>query len=202
MLLGNRVMSDERRQTYYTTLAAEAARLQRLIETLLDFGRVEAGQYRFNELDAAALVRDVVDDIAPQARQSGTAIALDGTDDAIVIRADYRALAVALRNVIDNAIKYSPGQPTVRVQCRIDRDRAAIRVIDRGVGIPRSEQHAIFGKFVRGRTAIDANITGTGVGLAIVHQIVTAHGGEIVVQSEPGAGSTFTLLLPVANAAH
>lgn len=197
MLGSNRVTSEERRHQYYQALSAEAARLQRLIETLLDFGRAEAGgRYRFNNLDAAALVREVVDDIAPQARQSGKAIELDGADHAIPIRADHNALAVALRNVIDNAIKYSPGEPTVRVRCRQDRDRAAICVIDNGVGIPRSEQQAIFGKFVRGRTAVDANITGTGVGLAVVHQIITAHGGEIRLQSEPGRGSTFTLLLP------
>ena len=197
MLSSDRATSHERRHTYYKTLAAEAARLQRLIETLLDFGRVEAGgRYSFDDLDAAALVREVVDDIAPQARLSGKAIEIAGGDRTIRIRADHSALAVALRNLIDNAIKYSPGQPTVRVQCRRDGGRAAICVIDQGVGIPRSEQQAIFGKFVRGRTAIDANIKGTGVGLAVVHQIVTAHGGEVLLHSEPGRGSTFTLLLP------
>ena len=197
MLDGERVPNDERRHVYYKTLAAEAARLQRLIETLLDFGRIEAGgRYRFGELDAAALVREVVNEIAPRARQSGKAIELDGAEEAIPIRADHSALGVALRNLIDNAIKYSPGEPTVRVQCRKDRDGAAICVIDTGVGVPQSEQQAIFKKFVRGRTAIDANIKGTGVGLAVVHQIVAAHGGEVLLHSEPGRGSTFTVLLP------
>jgi signal transduction histidine kinase len=74
-----------------------------------------------------------------------------------------------------------------------------ISVVDRGVGIPPSEHRSIFGKFVRGRGAIDANITGTGVGLAIVQRIVSAHGGEVRVESEPGQGSTFTLLLPGAH---
>ena len=199
MLDSDRVTNDQRRHQYYKTLSAEAARLQGLVETLLDFGRAEAGgRYRFDDLDAAALVREVVDDIAPHARESGKAIELEGADNAIRIRADHSALAIALRNLIDNAIKYSPGERTVRVECRRDRDRAAICVIDNGVGIPRSEQQAVFGKFVRGRTAVDANIKGTGVGLAIVQQIVTAHGGEILLQSEPGRGSTFTLLLPAS----
>ena len=117
----------------------------------------------------------------------------------MLVRADQSALSVALSNLIDNAIKYSPGEPTVWVRWRKDQDRAAISVVDRGVGIPRSEQQSIFGKFVRGRAALDANIKGTGVGLAIVQQIVAAHGGEIRVESEPGRGSTFTLLLPAAN---
>ena len=199
MLDSDRVTSDQRRHQYYKTLSAEAARLQGLVETLLDFGRAEAGgRYRFADLDAAALVREVVDDIAPQARQSGKAIEIEGADNAIRIRADHSALAIALRNLIDNAIKYSPGERTVRVGCHRDRDRAAICVIDNGVGIPPSEQQAVFGKFVRGRSAVDANIKGTGVGLAIVQQIVTAHGGEILLQSEPGRGSTFTLLLPAS----
>jgi signal transduction histidine kinase len=85
----------------------------------------------------------------------------------------------------------------VSVQCRRENDRAAISVVDRGLGIPRSEQQAIFRKFVRGRAAIDTNIKGTGVGLSMVQQIVLAHGGEIRLDSEPGRGSTFTLVLPI-----
>ncbi len=182
-------------------LAAEAARLQRLVETLLNFGRMEAGaaRYRFVDLDAAALVREVVDDIQPAAHESGKAIDIDGPAVDIRVRADQSALSVALRNLIDNAIKYSPGEPTVWVRWRKDQDYAAICVVDRGVGIPQSEQQSIFGKFVRGRAALETNIKGTGIGLAIVQQIVAAHGGEIRVESEPGRGSTFTLLLPAAN---
>jgi signal transduction histidine kinase len=201
MLDADRVPTDGRRHQYYRLLAAEAARLQRLVETLLNFGRMEAGaaRYRFVDLDAATLVREVVDDIQPAAHESGKAIDIDGPADDIRVRADQSALSVALRNLIDNAIKYSPGEPTVWVRWRKDQDYAAICVVDRGVGIPRSEQQSIFGKFVRGRAALEANIKGTGIGLAIVQQIVTAHGGEVRVESEPGRGSTFTLLLPAAN---
>lgn len=200
MLAGDRVPTDERRHKYYGMLAAEAARLQRLVETLLNLGRMEAGaeRYHFVDLDAAALVREVVNDIEPEARELGKAIQIDGPDADIRVRADQAALSMALRNLIDNAIKYSPGEPTVWVRWRKDHDRAAICVVDRGVGIPRHEQQSIFGKFVRGRAAIEGNIRGTGVGLAIVEQIVTAHGGEIRLETEPGRGSTFTLLLPAA----
>jgi signal transduction histidine kinase len=201
MLDADRVPTDERRHKYYGMLAVEAARLQQLVETLLNFGRMEAGaeRFRFSEVDAAALVREVVDEFEPQARALGKAIEIDGTDAEVRIRADRGALSVALRNLIDNAIKYSPGQPTVWVHWRRDRDRAALCVVDRGVGILRNEQRTIFEKFVRGRAAIDANIRGTGVGLAIVQQIVLAHDGEISLESEPGRGSTFTLLLPVVS---
>jgi signal transduction histidine kinase len=201
MLDQDRVATDERRHRYYRILAAEAARLQRLVETLLDFGRMEAGaeRYRFVDLDAVALVRGVVADVTERARESGKAIEADGPEAALPVRADLSALSLALSNLIDNAIKYSPGEPTVWVRWHKDRGCAAISVVDRGVGIPRAEQQTIFAKFVRGRAAVDANIRGTGVGLSIAQQIVAAHGGEIHLESEPGRGSTFTLLLPGVN---
>ena len=201
MLEQDRVATDERRHRYYRILAAEAARLQRLVETLLDFGRMEAGadRYRFADLDVAALVREVVNDATARARESGKAIEVDGVEAPLPVRADGSALSLALSNLIDNAIKYSPGESTVWVRWHMDHGRAAISVVDRGVGIPRSEQQTIFAKFVRGRAAVDANIRGTGVGLSIAQQIVVAHGGEIRLESEPGRGSTFTLLLPAVN---
>jgi signal transduction histidine kinase len=202
MLQADRVTTDDRRRMYYRILAGEAARLQRLVETLLNFGKMEAGaeRYRFIDCDAGAVVREVVESIEPQARESGKAIQIEAPDVAVRVRADEGALAVALRNLIDNAIKYSPDNSMVRVQWHQHADRAAICVIDRGVGIPRAEQRAIFRKFVRGRGAIEANITGTGVGLSMVQQIVAAHGGEVHLDSEPGRGSTFTITLPAATA--
>jgi signal transduction histidine kinase len=198
MLEAGRVTTDERRRQYYGILAGEATRLQRLVETLLNFGRIEAGaeRYRFADVDAAALVRNVLRDIEPQAQHSGTAIEMEGPDAEIHLVADEHALAMAVRNLIDNAIKYSPHRSIVSVQLKKERDRAAICVIDRGAGIPRTEQQAIFRKFVRGRAAIDANVKGTGVGLSMVRHIVAAHGGEILLDSEVGRGSTFTILLP------
>jgi signal transduction histidine kinase len=203
MLEMDRLPTEERRHEYYRILVGEAARLQRLVETLLNFGRMEAGaeRYQFVDVDPAALVRDVVRDIEPHALDAGKHIEVSGPDAGMRVRADGNALAVALRNLIDNAIKYSPSQPTVWVQWKKEKDRAAICVVDRGVGIPRDEQQAIFRKFVRGRAAIDANVKGTGVGLSIVQQIVLAHGGEIRLESESGHGSTFTLLLPVLDSA-
>jgi signal transduction histidine kinase len=202
MLESGRLHSEERRRTYYGIIASEAARLQRLVETLLNFGRMEAGaaQYQFADIDAGALVRTVVHEMAPQAQHAGTHIDLSGPDTAVRVRADAAALALALRNLIDNAIKYSPDRSAVQVQWKSENSRAAICVADRGVGIPGAEQHAIFRKFVRGRSAIDANIRGTGVGLSMVQEIVRAHGGEIRLDSQVGRGSAFTLFVPLANA--
>jgi len=199
MLETDRLPTEERRHKYYRIIASEAARLQRLVETLLNFGRLEAGaeRYQFADVDAATLVREVVREIEPQAREAGKHIEVSGPDAGIRLRADASALAVALRNLLDNAIKYSPSDSTVQVQWKQENNRAAICVADRGVGIPASEQQVIFRKFVRGRAAIDGNVKGTGVGLSMVQEIVLAHGGEIRLDSETRRGSSFTLLLPL-----
>jgi signal transduction histidine kinase len=159
---------------------------------------MEAGarQYRFEPMDAASVVRQVVAEFEPQIAASGRQIEVKGAEYRCRIEADPEALSLALRNLVDNALKYSPNQPTVWVEWEAEDDRVAIRVRDIGAGIAPSERKTIFEKFVRGSAAQAGNVKGTGVGLAMVHRIVAAHGGEIQVASEPGQGSTFTVLLP------
>ena len=194
--------TDARRKAYYSLLTGETTRLQRLVETLLNFGRMEAGavQYRLEDVEASGIVRSVVRDFEAHAQRANMSIDVNGDESGVVLRADETALATALRNLIDNAIKYSPGQPSVRVTWAREGDRVAIRVSDSGPGIPAAEQRTVFEKFVRGEAAIRGNVRGTGVGLAMVRQIVVAHGGEIHLESRVGQGSTFTILLPAAVA--
>ena len=202
MALG-RIPNEERRQVYYETLVRETVRLQRLVEALLNFGRMEAGarQYRFEELDTAALIRRVTSEFESQVAAQGRHIELTEPPVDCRIEADPEAMSVALRNLLDNALKYSPNQPTVWVEWGVDRECVAIRVRDRGLGVQVSERKAIFRKFVRGSAATAGNVKGSGVGLAMVRHIVSAHGGEVTVDSEPGQGSTFTLLLPAMGKA-
>jgi signal transduction histidine kinase len=194
-----RLATEDRRRTYYRMISSEAARLQRLVETLLNFGRIEAGaaRYHFADVETAALVRDVVREVDGHARELAARIEIAGPEEGALVRADETALGVALRNLIDNAIKYSPGEPVVRVEWAVEAGLVAIRVIDRGLGIPEKEQAAVFRKFVRGQSAARANVKGTGVGLAMVHGIVLAHHGRVRLESEVGRGSTFTILLPL-----
>jgi signal transduction histidine kinase len=196
-------VSEERRQVYYETLVNETIRLQRLIEGLLNFGRMEAGarQYQFKGLDAFAIVESVVCEFEPRMASAGKHIETRRTDSPCWIEADLEAVSVALRNLLDNAVKYSPEQPTVWVECGLEREKVAIRVRDRGLGITESERRTIFRKFMRGSAAVAANVKGSGLGLAMVNHIVAAHGGEIVVASELGQGSTFTMLFPAAEKA-
>lgn len=198
ILLLGRVPSEDRRQLYYETMVKETTRLQRVVEALLQFGRMEAGarKYHFEELDAAVLVRRVVTDFEQQISGTGRHVEVVAPGTPCWIDADPEALTVALRNLLDNAVKYSPDQPTVWVDCGVKHRRVAIAVKDQGLGIADSEKKAIFRKFVRGSAASASNAKGSGVGLAMVRHIVAAHGGEITLTSKKGEGTTFTLWLP------
>ena len=203
MLSKGRVPTDELRQQSYDILARESERLQRLVESLLDFGRIEARavQYHFQALDPKALVRDVVAEFQEHVANEGYRVELAGAEEYPHIRADREALGLALWNLLDNAVKYSPDYRIVSVDMARSRERLAIHVRDRGMGIPASEQEEIFKKFVRGAGSRNANIKGTGIGLAMARHIIEAHKGEIQLESEPGRGSTFTILLPLERTA-
>ncbi len=200
MLTDGRVTSPARSRTYYQALARQTQRLHQLVESLLDFGRMEAGvaPYRLEPLDACTLTRSVVEQFEREAAARGYHVELS-IDEAMTasVQGDRDALTNALWNLLDNAVKYSPDCRTVWVRVEREDHRLAIRVRDRGIGIPPEEQQDIFGKFVRGATAKAQNITGTGIGLAMVDHIVQAHHGALGLESQPGAGSTFTMLLPL-----
>jgi signal transduction histidine kinase len=199
ILNDGRITDESRRQTYYHALARQTERLQRLVESLLDFGRMEArtSPYRLESVDACGFVRSVVEEFEAEAAGRGYHVELDVDGARGMIAADSAALGNALWNLLDNAVKYSPECRTVWVDVECKDQRLAIRVRDRGLGIPPIEQREIFRKFVRGAAAKAENIKGTGIGLALVKHIMNAHGGDVSVSSQPGAGSTFTLLLPI-----
>lgn len=184
---------------YFGVLARESQRLRRLVEGLLNFGRMEAGAalYRFETIDPAELALQVAGEFTREGARHH--INVHTQHDAPLVRADRAALACALWNLLDNAAKYSAESSPIEIDVeRADR-RAAIRVRDHGQGIPPSEHERIFHKFVRGESAMRSNIQGTGVGLAMVNHIVAAHNGEIKLESNPGEGSCFTLLLPALS---
>jgi signal transduction histidine kinase len=200
MLRDQPSLSADRRILAYDAQSRATERLTRLVESMLDFGRMEAGahRYRLESRDCTALVRRIVDDYSNVARSSGHAVAFAGNSPAL-IDADEEALSTAVRNLLDNAVKYSPQTQTVDVDVQRRNGDVFISVRDRGIGIPGHEQHQIFTKFHRGEQARTRGIKGTGIGLAMVQEIVKAHHGRVEVESSPGAGSTFTIVLPVRN---
>ncbi len=197
MLEMDQVPTEDRRRKYYHVLAAEARRLHRLVETVLNFGKMEAGaqQYRFEKLDVRELVGRAVQEASGNGAEASCRIRIMGPQSGIHVWGDADALTLALRNLVDNGLKYSQANEEVEVQWNSAEGRVSISVVDHGSGIPAEEQQAIFQKFVRGRAAIEGSVKGTGVGLAIVRHILSAHGGQIRLASELGRGSTFTIVL-------
>jgi two-component system phosphate regulon sensor histidine kinase PhoR len=148
-------------------------------------------------------VNQVVDDFRSEVEGRGFVVRWAAEPGAHVIRADGEALGRAVWNLLDNAAKYSGDSRVIDVHVGASTSphaagagRVAIAIRDFGLGIPRSEQTRVFQKFVRGEAALAAGIKGTGIGLTMARHIVAAHGGRLLLQSEPGHGSTFTIELP------
>jgi signal transduction histidine kinase len=201
LLVGGRVASDQDRKQYYEAMAHESRHLGRLVERLLDFGRMEAGtlQHRTEPLDPVALVRDVVAEFerSPDVHEHHIELNLDGSIRPVT--ADREMLGCVIWNLLDNAVKYSPGCPTVWVSLEQDRATAAIHVRDRGTGVRADEREDIFRKFFRGAAAKAGGVRGAGIGLAMARQIVASYGGRITMESRPGEGSVFTVVLPSSS---
>jgi signal transduction histidine kinase len=200
-LLDGRVTTDDRRAAYYRAQARATGRLHRLVEGLLDFGRMEAGvlRYRLEPLEVGDLVHSTVEEFRQDHADRGHQVELTLGDGLPAINGDREALTRALWNLLDNAVKYSPGAPTIWVEAARDKDAVAVRVRDAGLGIGADEEKEIFRKFHRGSAAHTAGVKGTGIGLAMVQHIVRAHGGHVRLESAPGAGTTFTIVLPTGR---
>jgi two-component system phosphate regulon sensor histidine kinase PhoR len=187
----------DRRPTYYRALARETRRLREMVENLLDFGRIEAGRYRYKPepLDPAGFVRAVVDEFRDQPAAAGREITLDVEGAAAPLALDREAMRRAVWNLLDNAAKYSPAGSPIRARVASENGWTAIGVEDRGCGVAPEDRKRIFQKFVRGGRRADS-VKGAGIGLAMAQAIVRAHEGKIELESRPGEGSRFTILLP------
>ena len=148
-------------------------------------------------MDAGILAAEVASEFQKEVEARGIRIdfAVDSAGP-VLLKADADALAHALWNLLDNAVKYSPGRSAVHLSVGRNPNGIVISVKDEGLGIPARERRQIFRKFVRGQKASELGIKGTGLGLAIVSNIVAAHGGAVELESEEGRGSTFRIILP------
>jgi len=190
----------EKRHAFYRAQARATSRLSRLVESLLDFGRMEAGArpYQLKKMDAGLLVKTVVEEFLQETGSEKAQIEYVVPDEGPNVNGDWNALSQALWNLIDNAVKYSAEGQKVHVEVEAG-NQVAIKVQDKGFGIPPDEKSRILRKFVRGSNVRAHGIKGTGIGLAVVKHIVDAHGGDVLIDSDPGKGSTFTIRLPAGG---
>jgi signal transduction histidine kinase len=196
-----RVGRPEKARDYYRIINKESQRLTQLINNILDFSRIEAGrkEYRFAPVSLPRVVDEVLEAYGFPMEQQGFALEVKIADDLPEVEADAEALAQALINLVNNAIKYSRDEKRIEVEVKAEGEQVRISVTDHGIGIPKAEQAKIFEKFFRGEDSLVHETKGSGLGLSLVRHIVEAHGGSVEVDSAPGRGSTFTLVLPVAR---
>jgi signal transduction histidine kinase len=194
-----RVRNSEEAQEYYRIINRESRRLTRLINNILDFSRIEARrrQYQFSEADVADVVSETLQIHEYQMLNAGFQVRTDIQPELPPALIDREALAQAVLNLLDNAVRYSDQTKRIEVGVRPRGGDIAIDVADHGIGIPRSEHQRVFEKFYRVSTGAVHDTKGSGLGLAIVKHIVEAHRGRVTVESAPGKGSRFTILLPI-----
>ncbi len=188
-------MDDAERRGAVGRAASNARRLQAMTRDVLDTQSLESGRlvHVLTRVDLAAEVRDAV--AAALDLDAERAIELVVPDEPVWVSADADRIQQVLANLVDNARKNSPADEPVEVELRVMDDAAEVRVSDRGAGITEESLERIFDKFVRGR---GESVTGTGLGLYISRQIISAHHGRIWAESPPGEGATFRFLLPLA----
>jgi len=179
-------------------VAAEAERLGRIIDDLLDLSRIESNESpRSEAVDLDRLVSEVVEPLRRHARGRDIEITLNCQPSGLSIPGDRRDLVSAVSNLVDNAIKYSEPGGHVTVTLRCADGWVDVAVTDEGIGIPARDRERIFERFYRVDRARSRSTGGTGLGLAIVRHVAVNHGGSVSVQSVEGEGSTFTLRLPM-----
>ncbi len=187
-------------------LERQSSEMEALVSDLTDLSQIESGAVTLQpeRISMKSLLTSVVRDLQASADARGVAVVVE-VPDGLAVGGDRRRLAQVFRNLVDNAVKFSPPGGRVDVlaeagtEVRDGLTSCVIHVVDRGIGIPRSEQARIFQRFYRVDPSRAKSVPGTGLGLAIVKHLLILHGGSIRVESEPGKGSRFTVSLPAGT---
>jgi signal transduction histidine kinase len=194
-LMTEAAIPERKKEEIAQRIHTESGRLSGVVTTFLDVERIAAGVLKLErqQADLAKIAADASERAALLALRKNIAIEQDL--ELVTVPADPELLQFAIYNLLVNAIKFSPESNTVRITLRSDSQLARLQVSDQGCGIEPAEQKRVFERFYRGKPH-DGGQPGSGVGLALVKEIVTQHGGRVEVSSEPGKGSCFTVLLP------
>ena len=191
----------ERRHEMHQTIHEAAQRLTRMIDEYLDLSRLESGarQLRMTPVRVATLIEKNLLLMEPLAAQRGIKLTRRFAGDLPGIFVDEDLISRAMTNLLSNAIKYSAPNTEVLVITKTDGKAVFISVKDQGYGVPPEFRTRIFEKFFRVPRVEDADAPGIGLGLAMVREIAELHGGRVMLESEPGSGSIFTLRLPIQS---
>jgi signal transduction histidine kinase len=204
LLAEGRVSDAARQRSYLVIITAETARLTRLINTVLDFARIERGEmkYHFQKCDLSEVVREIAGTCRPHLESQGFRFEYRAPEEQIWVNGDRDALAQVLMNLLSNAEKYSDSRKEIVLEFRTEPKplpHAEVKVMDRGLGVPKGCEEKIFEKFYRAHDSLSSGIQGSGLGLTLARQIARAHGGEITYEPREGGGSCFSLRLPLIH---
>ena len=198
------IQNEERKMEYAQLMLSESKRLSEMVDQIMEFSGIQSGKkiYNFTDVAIDALMQQVLEELTPIAHQKNIEIQFSNISKVPVVHADKDALFLAITNLLRNAIKFS--EQGEKVIFRVDETSfksglgLRIQVQDFGIGIPEDEQKKIFQPFYRADYAVSQQIKGNGIGLSLVERVAKEHEGDITVQSTPGKGSTFTLIMPLA----
>lgn len=204
MLAEGRVEGPEKQAHFLRIISAEASRLTRLINNVLDFARLERGERRFvsGPVDLGPLVKETVETFRPAAEAAGFTLDYTLPPVPAVVTGDRDALAQVLLNLLSNAEKYSGPRREIQVVLHSDPATPAWRleVTDRGPGVPEALREKIFEQFYRVNDSLSSGVQGSGLGLTLARQIARQHGGDVRYAPRSGGGSAFTVVLPIRDA--
>ena len=198
-LESGKVRSEEMQQRYYRASRHELHRLTRMVNQLLSLARLEDGRADFarEAFDLNQPVEEAVQSFVDLGFGTRLVAGLD-TEHEHRVLADRVATYHCIHNLIDNALKYSSKEAQVTIRTGRSDGKAFVQVEDRGPGIPAPEQALVFEQFYRGASAQSCGVQGAGIGLAYVKKVMEAHGGQVILESHAGEGSTFRLAFPEA----
>ena len=196
-----RYHTEDERDKFLRAIARETDRLAHLVDNILDYSRLEAGQRTLDRspVDLRDVVNATLDTFRLRLEDAGFHYEVTLPDSMALVLGDSRALQHCLLNLLDNAVKYSRDKKDVRVTLDSEDGLVRLSVADRGIGIPSDERARIFEKFARVETGLVHTVKGAGLGLSLVQMLVRAHHGRVEVTSTPGEGSTFTIVLPALD---
>lgn len=196
----DRVKTEEKKKEYYQIISQETNRLGKIVNTILNFSKTEAGKrkYNFAEADINNITEQVFNNYNFHLHNKGFEFNFTKTENLPSVKLDAEAFSEAIINLIDNAVKYSSDKKEVSIKTGSANGFVFIEVSDKGIGIKEEDQKKIFDKFYRVSTGSVHNVKGTGLGLSLVKHIVDAHNGKITVISKLNEGSSFKILLPVS----
>jgi len=197
----DRIKSEEKKKEYYSIISQEANRLSKIVNSILNFSKMEAGKRQYNFVES--YLNDVAENVYHSYKfhleQKGFTFNILKDETIPIIKIDEEAVSEAIVNLVDNAVKYSDNNKAILIRTGMENNYAFVEVEDKGIGIPEKDQKKIFDKFFRVSSGNVHNVKGSGLGLSIVKHIIEAHKGKIELFSEVNKGSKFRLLFPLGK---